>query len=683
MKYLINGRDLILGTCYYPEHWDKSLWEEDLHRMQDSGISVIRIAEFAWSKFEPTEGCFNFSFFDSFLETVSKTAMKVIFCTPTATPPAWLTQKYPEVLNVRMDGVSYRHGARRHYNYNSPVYQHFCKTIVEKTAAHYASHPCIIGWQIDNELNCETAEFYSESDSDAFREFLREKYGTVEKLNDAWGTVFWNQTYTSFDEVYVPQTTISNSTNPHRVLYYTRFISQSARRFAKMQADILRKYIKADDFITTNGLFANLDYHRLTAESLDFITYDSYPNFAYCLDDYEENDPLKDRKWSRNLTETRAVSPVFGIMEQQSGANGWNTRMEAPTPKPGQLTLWTMQSIAHGADFVSYFRWRTCTVGTEIYWHGILDYSGRENRRLREVCAVSEKISHMQEIAGSLYEARVGVLKEYDNIWDSQLDKWHQRVDQMSQKSLFTAAQLTHTPLDFLYFTDQLTPKQLRKYEVLFYPHAVILTPERVKLLEDYVASGGTLVMGCRTGYKDMNGKCVMTPLPGLAARLTGTDIPEYSFIAPDEGPVQVDWDGALMEAAVFNDMLAPASDSAKVLGTYCSGIFAGQPALICNRFGAGTAYYFGGAFALDSAKAFLNRLGVADPWKSVIEIPECCEIAVRSSSSARYLFVLNYSARPVAIHLKQSVQNMLTGEKETGTMELEKYGAAVYRMSL
>lgn len=116
MKYLINGRDLILGTCYYPEHWDKSLWEEDLHRMQDSGISVIRIAEFAWSKFEPTEGCFNFSFFDSFLETVSKTAMKVIFCTPTATPPAWLTKKYPEVLNVRMDGISYRHGARRHYN---------------------------------------------------------------------------------------------------------------------------------------------------------------------------------------------------------------------------------------------------------------------------------------------------------------------------------------------------------------------------------------------------------------------------------------------------------------------------------------------------------------------------------------------------------------------------------------
>ena len=159
-------------------------------------------------------------------------------------------------------------------------------------------------------------------------------------------------------------------------------------------------------------------------ESLDFMTYDSYPNFAYCLDMYSDNPKnLRDRKWSRNLTETRSVSPVFGIMEQQSGANGWNTRMEAPTPRPGQITLWTMQSIAHGADYISYFRWRTCTMGTEIYWHGILDYSSRENRRIREVHDVYEKLQGMQELAGARYEAKVGVLKDYDNIWDAQLDR--------------------------------------------------------------------------------------------------------------------------------------------------------------------------------------------------------------------------------------------------------------------
>lgn len=165
----------------------------------------------------------------------------------------------------------------------------------------------------------------------------------------------------------------------------------------------------------------------MTAESLDFITYDSYPNFAYCLDDYDEKDVLKDRAWSRNLSEARSASPVFGIMEQQSGANGWNTRMEACTPRPGQLTLWTMQSIAHGADYVSYFRWRTCTVGTEIYWHGILDYSGRENRRLREVRSVSEKLTHLQEVSGAKYTAKTALLKDYDNIWDAAVDRWHGR----------------------------------------------------------------------------------------------------------------------------------------------------------------------------------------------------------------------------------------------------------------
>lgn len=681
MRHIINGRDMMLGTCYYPEHWDPSLWEEDLKRMSEAGIRVIRIAEFAWSKVEPREGEYTYEFFDSFLDKVSETDMKVIFCTPTATPPAWLTDKYPEVLNTTMDGVPFRHGARRHYNYNSFAYQRFAANITEKFASHYAPHPSIIGWQIDNELNCEVSEFYSESDSAAFREFLKAKYGTVEKLNEAWGTVFWNQTYTSFGEVYVPGTTVSNSTNPHRVLDYIRFVSDSACRFAKMQADIIRKYIKPDDFVTTNGIFMNLDNHRLREESLDFMTYDSYPNFAYCLDGYDEKDPLKDRKWSRNLAEVRAISPVFGIMEQQSGANGWNTRMEAPTPRPGQMTLWTMQSIAHGADYVSYFRWRTCTVGTEIYWHGILDYSGRENRRLREVRDIAGKLSKMQPIAGAGYEAKVGLVEDYDNIWDAQLDTWHHRIDRESRGNLFAAAQLTHTPLDFVYLRESTNADELKKYDVLFYPHAAILTRERVALLEEYVAAGGKLVLGCRTGYKDMNGRCVMDRLPGLAGGLTGTDIPEYTFVAPDEGKICADWDGELIEAAVFNDILALASETAEVLASYTGGDYAGEPALIRNRFGTGEVYYFGGAFAMDTAETFLRKLGAAEPYRDVVRLPDCCEAAVREKDGRRYLFVLNYAAWETAIELKASLYNLLTGETENGSVTMEKYGVRIYRI--
>ncbi|MDE6964323.1 MAG: beta-galactosidase, partial [Lachnospiraceae bacterium] len=336
---ILNGEKITLGTCYYPEHWDEALWREDLSRMLACGIEVIRIAEFAWNKIEPAEGVYNYDFFDRFLDVAEEAGMKVIMGTPTATPPAWLTEKYPECLNAGIDGVLYRHGLRRHYNYNSPVYRKFCAEIVERMAGRYGRRSCVIGWQLDNELNCEANEFYSESDTEAFRVYLRKKYGSLEKLNEAWGAVFWNQTYTDWKEIYVPRPTVSGGVNPHQTLDYFRFISDSTNEFARLQADIIRKYIKEGDFITTNGLFGHVDYQKMTRESIDFITYDSYPNFAYGLNNYSDKDEMKDRKWSRNLAETRAVSRIFGIMEQQSGGGGWNSRMIQPSPKRGQMTL--------------------------------------------------------------------------------------------------------------------------------------------------------------------------------------------------------------------------------------------------------------------------------------------------------------------------------------------------------
>ena len=681
MRQIVNGKEMVLGTCYYPEHWPENLWEEDLERMLECGIQVIRIAEFAWSKVEPYEGVFTYEFFDRFLDLAREKGMKVIFCTPTATPPAWLTEKYPEVLNGTIDGVLFRHGGRRHYNYNSPVYQEKTRIITEAFASHYGPHPAVIGWQIDNELNCERDEFYSESDTAAFRVFLQKKYGSLDKLNEAWGTTFWNQTYTDWKEVHIPRTTPSNNTNPHEVLDYTRFISDSACRYAKLQSDIIRKYVKPGDFITTNGLFSNLDNQRMAGESLDFIMYDSYPNFAFTKENYEKfSATLQDRMWSRNLTEVRAVSPNFGIMEQQSGANGWNNRMAAPTPKPGQMTLWTMQSAAHGADYVSYFRWRTCTMGTEIYWHGILDYSGRENRRLREVREIHRKFQAISEAAGSRYEARTAVLKDYDNIWDAQLDIWHGDVDRLSQQSLFLAAQKSHTPMDYVYLREDTTAEDLKKYQVIFYPHPVIVNPQRAAILEEYVKDGGCLVLGCRSGYKDMTGKCVMDRLPGLFAKISGTDIPEYTRVNPDDEPVYIDWDGIRLEAAVFNDQLEPLTADAQVLGRYENCYYAGSPGLICNVLGAGKVYYFGAAFTEETARVFLEKLGAASPYADVLELPRECELAVREKDGRKYYFVLNYKKTPVKIQVKEALVDLYTGETVSGQVELEAFGTKVYR---
>jgi beta-galactosidase len=678
MERPLGGNSILLGTCYYPEHWDEGLWKDDLARMKRHGITAIRIAEFAWNKFEPTEGGYRFDFFDRFLGEAEKAGMGVIFCTPTATPPAWLTSQYPEVLNARMDGTLFRHGARRHYNYNSPVYRRFTRRIVEQLAAHYGPHPAVIGWQIDNEINCETAEFYSDSDTAAFREFLKNKYHSLDALNDAWGTVFWNQTYTAWGEVYVPRPTVSNSVNPHEALDYIRFVSDSARGYVKMQSDIIRAYKKDGDFITTNGLFPSLDNHRMTAESLDFITYDSYPNFAYCLD--RKPGPagdLGDRGWSGNLSEARSVSAVFGIMEQQSGANGWNTRMEAPAPRPGQMTLWTMQSIAHGADYVSYFRWRTCTMGTEIYWHGILDYSNRDNRRLAELADIHRRTLALSAAAGSTYQAAFGVLKDYDNVWDSRLDAWHRRIDRESEAGIFQAAQLSHTPMDYVYLRDDMDGGVLSKYPVLFYPHAVIMTEGRARLLEAYVSAGGILVLGCRAGYKDASGKCPMVKLPGLLRNLSGADVLEYTFTVPGE-KIAVDWDGTELEAPVFNDILAPLG-GARVAGRYTGSYYASAPALVVNEYGKGRVYYFGGAFSRQGALVFLEKLAIAGPHRNLFELPECCELSLRAKGDRRFFFVLNYAKEPAVITLKREMIDLYTRQTAAGSISLPPYGTGVY----
>jgi beta-galactosidase len=681
MERILKGDKILLGTCYYPEHWDRGLWRDDLLRMKKNGIAAVRIAEFAWTKFEPSEGRYTFDFFDDFLKIAGETDMAVIFCTPAATPPAWLTNKYPEVLNADINGTLIRHGERRHYNYNSPVYRRFTAVITEKIAEHYGNHPNIIGWQIDNEVNCDINEFYSDSDTIVFRKFLEKKYSALDNLNAAWGTVFWNQTYTAWDEVFVPRKTANNSHNPHLVLDYYRFISESARSFVKLQSDILRQHIKNGDFITTNGIFANLDSHAMTAESLDFITYDSYPDFAYSLSaDPVGSKDLNDRKWSRNLSEVRSISKIFGIMEQQSGSPGWNTRMEAPQPRPGQMTLWTMQSIAHGADYVGYFRWRTCTMGTEIYWHGILDYSNRDNRRLAELASINQKIQSLSGIAGSVYEAAFGVLKDYDNVWDARLDVWHRRLDEASETGIFQAAQLAHTPFDYVYIDDAADSEVLSKYPVLFYPHAVIMTEKRTRLLEAYVQAGGTLVLGCRAAYKDITGKCPMVKLPGLLQNLSGVDVTEYTFTAADEGMITVDWDGTEVEAPVFNDILEPLG-KARVLGRYTKSYYAASPALVLNEYGKGRVYYFGGVFSRQGAGVFLEKLGVAHPYRDFFELPECCELALRKKGGDSFFFVLNYAGKAVHIALKTEMTDLYSQKSLSGKMELPPYGTGVYRM--
>lgn len=674
-------KEMTMGTCYYPEHWSRELWQDDLQRMKAAGITVIRVAEFGWNKVEPEEGVFTFDFWDEFLELCKREEMHVIFGTPTATPPAWLTEKYPEVLNCRQDGVPYRHGARRHYNYNSPKYRELSARIVEKLAQHYGKHPAIVGWQIDNELNCEVDEFYSEADSVAFRTFLKAKYKTLDNLNEAWGTVFWNQTYTDWEQIYVPRPVLNNGCNPHLRLDYYRFISESTISFCKMQAEIISKYKKAGDYITTNGMFWNLDNHKMAEECLDVYAYDSYPSFAFGLNrDPKTAKDLNDRHWSKNLTEVRSICPHFGIMEQQSGAGGWTTRMEGPAPRPGQLTLWAMQSVAHGADYISFFRWRTCTFSTEMYWHGILDYDNRDNRKLAEVKDFYNKLKCLDEVCGADYTAAFGVLKDYDNMWDTNVDVWHKRVEAQSSEEIFIASEIYHTPYNTLYLSEDTDIKELQKYPVLIYAHPVIMTGKRAALLKEYVANGGILIIGCRSGYKQENGKCVMLPQPGLLQEITGSDVRDFTFTSPAEQPVTASWNGQMIDMPLFNDIMEPV-EGGETLAFYENSYYAEKPAIIRKNTGKGYAIHFGSTFSRENMKVLLEYTGILEPFQEMLQAPQEVEIIQRVKGNKKYFFVLNYMDSEQKIVLKKQMRSLYDNVIVNGEICLKPYETIVYEV--
>lgn len=675
----VNENRVQLGVCYYPEQWPEALWDDDMRRIKQLNFQYIRIGEFAWSIFEPQEGVFQFELFDKVCDLAAQHGLQVIMGTPTATPPAWLTHKYPEVLNASKEGVSYQHGQRRHYNYSSKIYRDKCATITMKLAEHYKNHEAVIGWQIDNELNCETNVFYAQADHVAFREWLQTKYGTLEKLNEAWGAVFWNQTYSDWQQVHLIRPTPSDSPNPHQALDEKRFISDNTISFAKLQADILRKEAPKQ-WVTTNGLFGHLNSHELTDDLLDFFSYDSYPQFSSIYPDAGDQ-PLLDRRWSSQLSIARSISPNFCIMEQQSGPGGWVNRMEMPSPKPGQMRLWTYQSIAHGADMVLYFRWRTAIAGTEIYWHGINDYHNRPNRRVREVEQIGQELMKLglgEHIAGRIYKSKVAMVRDYANDWDGELDKWYGPLIWKSETAWFKTLQYQHIPMDYVFLQPKLNITDLYSYEVLIYPHGAVMTIETAALLRQYVEQGGKLILGARTGYKDEYGKVRMQEMPGPVADLCGIIVEDFTVIAGTEKPAYIVWSGDELIAEGFNDILQVECDTVEVIANYKDKYYAGKPVLTRNRVGQGEVYYYGAAFNEAVAEKLLPYLSLKSPISDWCELPQSVELAIRSDDEGEAIFLLNYSSEAVQLKFNKQVVDQITGRYLEFDVELEAYGVIV-----
>jgi beta-galactosidase len=517
------------GVCFYPEHWPQDRWAPYARRMREMDITYVRIAEFAWSKIEPSEGHFNWDWLDEAIETLHHEERKVVLCTPTATPPAWLIRAHPEILPYDNQGRIREFGSRKHYDHASPVYRRQSRRITREIASRYGNHVAVAGWQTDNEWGCHsTSRSYGGASAAAFPTWLMAKYGTLDALNEAWGNVFWSQEYTAWDQIKPPVLTVAEP-NPSHVLDFFRFASDAIAEFQAEQIAILRE-CSPGRWITHNFMqhFGEFDHYK-AAELLDFASWDSYP-----MGHAERSLPTEAEKirWARtghpdwtgfnhDLIRGLKGPRGFWVMEQGVGQVNWAASNCIP-PK-GAAALWTAQAYAHGADCVSFFRWRAATVAQELMHSGLLRHDETLDRGGEDIAGL-EILSAPNEPV----PARVALLHDYESLWVQDAQPHSANATYWKQVMLFYQA-LRSLGVD----VDVRHPDHdLSGYDVLVAPALQIVGEERARHLASY-ADSTKLVFGPRTGYRTPTGRVHEDGQPGPLRPVLGCSLLNFDGMRP------------------------------------------------------------------------------------------------------------------------------------------------------
>jgi beta-galactosidase len=646
------------GVDYYPEHWPEERWPEDARLMAEAGFNIVRMAEFAWSRLEPQEGVFDFTWLDQVIDLLSGHGIRTILGTPTASPTPWVMETDPTMYRILPDGKPLYYGNRRGYCPNHPIYWQHTRRIVERMAAHYAGNPHVIAWQIDNEFG---DPCYCPTCRRNFQVWLRNRFETLDRLNEKWGTIFWSHVYTNWKQIPVPYEHISQ--NPGLALDYKRFSSESYVRFQQMQIEILRKYSKKP--LTHNFMgfgYNKINYYDLAAP-LDFVSWDNYLRVFW--DMKAEIDPSHAALSHDTMRGLKKKN--FWIMEQQAGPTGWE--IIGDTPKPGELRLWVYQAFAHGADGMLYFRWRTCRFGNEEYWHGVLDHHGIPGRRYQEVSRVGEELKRIGElIQDSEVRNRVAIMQSYDTRFGFQTQpnnpQFHYETHVHDIYRGFFAQQVG---------VDLISEKEdLSGYKVVVVPSMYVLLDETVDNLAAFARAGGIVVFTARTGVKDEFNAVVNMRLPGLAAEMCGIEVEEYKSIPSDsQENIHLELIGqeGNFPVTVWAETLE--THGAEIVASYHPGDFAGQPAMTRNRYGKGQVIYIG----IFSDERFYDRLANWLLSEARLSTPLTTapgvEITERWQGEHRLLFLLNHDSQPRPIRLNGEFLEIITGEILAGSVQL------------
>ena len=645
------------GVTYYPEHWPAENWPRDLDRIAAAGLNVVRLGEGAWWYFEPREGHFQFELFDRVIELCRARNIAVIMGTPTYCGPAWIASTYPDVLRCNIDRTPMAHGSRRNFNYTSANYLRLSDRICKALAEHYAGEPAIVAWQLDNEFNCHMDVSYAASDTLAFRAWLAEKYGTLDALNDAWGTRFWSQVYSDWSQIDLPAPTPTYH-NPTQLIDESRFVSDCVVRFARRQSAILRTH-NAGWQITHNGLFGNVNGPDL-ARDLDFFSHDHYPLFWTHWSEF-----------GQKLIEARSLTFPFAIMEQQAGPGGQMSYLQR-TPELGEMRLWTYQSLAHGADQILYFTWRTCPFGSEQHWHGLLDAAdGRDTRRLAEAAETAKEIATLPDEFLNARPARVvAILRDFDVDVNERRINTYTHDGRYAYSRWAAAFVKRHVPTDFVWSDDDLDG-----YRVLIAGHQKIVDDALVAKLARFVERGGTLVLAAQSGLHDRNLHVLRSASP--LASLAGVEIDDWTTLAKGSTRT-MSFDGTHVDAIAFAESLRPtaATPIARWTG---DGFLGGGVAVTERRLGRGRVLYVGGYTDQANTDALAGRFVDDESLAPIATEDAGVECVCRVGADRRYLAMLNHAATSASASIVGPAATALVGPAPVeGAVTLPPYGVAI-----
>ncbi|MBQ8297201.1 MAG: beta-galactosidase [Ruminococcus sp.] len=640
-----------IGVDYYPEQWDKSLWRKDAELMAETGVSIVRLAEFAWSRLEPEEGSFDFSWLDEAVQIFSENGIEVVLCTPTNCPPLWLYEKHPEIIQTGADGRRIQIGIRGHRCINSSVFLEYAKRITDEMTRHYSGNSSVIAWQIDNEL--EAYPCCCEECRADFRNWLIEKYGTVDNINKAFGNSVWSGEYSSITQIQPPSAYPKAWQNPALCLDYWRFTSGCTAEYVRLLSSVIRKNCPGIQITTNTWFCENMpDLYDMFSE-LDFVSYDNYPPVRI------PKNPDEFYSHAFHLDFMRGIKQQnFWIMEQLSGLTGSWAPM-APTPRPGQIKGYALQAIAHGADTVVHFRWRTAITGAEMHWHGILDHSGALNRRyseFRELCKILPKL---EPVNGAEIYSETAILYSPESECAFKIQPQTDGFYYLEQMKYFHAAFTKYgANIDVIS-----SEADLSRYKIVIAPSLYVNNEQVTKKLKRYVSEGGTLVMTCRSGVKDENNNCIMDALPAVFKELVGAEVVEYDPIGWSEQSVAAN-DGKAFSCKQWCDVLK--LNTAESLAEYADSFYKGAPAVTVNKYGRGTAYYIGTVGKMDFYEDFAGKIMEQCGLSKLDGLPTGTEITTRTDGECDYIFIFNNSENDVEINLPETMYSLMdSADKE------------------